>query len=454
MAVKAAEREEAGKYLRETVRMAWPAVLESFFVALAGMIDTFMVSTIGSYAVAAVGLTTQPKFLGLSVFMAANVAVSALVARRRGEKRQDAANQVLMTGVLYTLVACALVTAVCLIWADPIIRLCGSAPDTHNEAVQYFRIIMGGGIFNVLSLIINAAQRGSGNTRIAMTTNITSSVVNVCCNYALIGGHFGLPAMGVRGAALATVLGTVAACGMSVASLFRADSFVSVPYSIKNKLGPTLEAFQGIVRLGSVFLLENVVMRIGFVATAVMAAGLGTDAFAAHQVGMNFLTLGFAFGDGMQVSAVALIGRSLGEKNPEKAKRYGSTCQRVGLFLSLCLSLVLLLGGRFLFGLYFAEPAIVEMGVLISRFEIFIVLFQISQVIFGGCLRGAGDVRFTLFVSLISVALIRTVVTVVLTGMLNMGLVGIWMGILADQLSRLVMLGARFAKGEWTKLKI
>ena len=72
--------------------MAWPAIIESFFVAFAGLIDSLMVSSLGSYAVAAVGLTTQPKFIGLSLFFATNVAISALVARRYGEKRRDLAN--------------------------------------------------------------------------------------------------------------------------------------------------------------------------------------------------------------------------------------------------------------------------------------------------------------------------------------------------------------------------
>ena len=71
--------------LKESISIAWPAVLESFFVALAGMIDTLMVSSLGTYAVAAVGLTVQPKYICLSVFFAINVAVSALVARRRGQ---------------------------------------------------------------------------------------------------------------------------------------------------------------------------------------------------------------------------------------------------------------------------------------------------------------------------------------------------------------------------------
>ena len=87
------EREqEKNEIAKEAMRMAWPAVCESFFVALAGMVDSLMVSSLGSASVAAVGLTTQPKFLGLALFFAVNVSISALVARRRGEKRQDSAN--------------------------------------------------------------------------------------------------------------------------------------------------------------------------------------------------------------------------------------------------------------------------------------------------------------------------------------------------------------------------
>lgn len=100
------EAKNTKQLLKTTLAMAWPAVLESFFVALAAMIDIQMVSNLGSYAVAAVGLTTQPKFLGLSLFIATNVAVSALVARRRGENRREDANQVLVTALTLTVAAC------------------------------------------------------------------------------------------------------------------------------------------------------------------------------------------------------------------------------------------------------------------------------------------------------------------------------------------------------------
>lgn len=448
------QRELKFDLFKETIRIAWPAVLESFFVALAGMIDTLMVASVGSYAVAAVGLTNQPKFLILSFFFSANVAVSALIARRRGEERRDNANEILCSAFCYTLFVCVIFTIFCIAMAASLMRLCGSNADTHDSATLYYRIIMGGMFFNVVSLVINAAQRGSGNTRIAMTTNVTSSIVNVCFNYLLIGGHLGFPKLGIAGAAIATVLGTVVACVMSISSLFRKDSYVHIGYIIENHIKPTFHTLKNIIRLGIGFLIENFAMRVGFMATALMAAGLGTDAFAAHQVGMNLLSLGFAFGDGMQVAAVALIGRSLGEKKADKAKEYGNICQHVGLVISLCITATLFFFGRQFMHLYFSEEHIIEMGVLITRFTMLIVLAQISQIIYAGCLRGAGDVRFCLLTSLISVTLIRTCVTYVLVSIFHLGIVGIWCGVLADQVSRVILLSFRFYQGKWVYVKI
>ena len=111
------------------------------------------------------------------------------------------------------------------VFAGAIIGFCGSTADTHNDAVVYFRIIMGGMIFNCIQMGINAAQRGAGNTKITMRTNVTSNTINILLNYLLINGRFGFPALGIRGAALATISGTVVACIMSVASIFKKRVF-------------------------------------------------------------------------------------------------------------------------------------------------------------------------------------------------------------------------------------
>ena len=273
-------------------------------------------------------------------------------------------------------------------------------------------------------------------------------------NYLLIQGHFGFPALGIKGAAIATVFGTVIACLMSICSLFRKDNFVSIPYIIREKIKPALEPLVSMFKLGFSVFIEQVLMRVGFMSTAMMAAYMGTNAMAAHQVGMNILGLTFSFGDGMQVAAVALIGRSLGEGNQEKAKLYGKTCQKIGLGISCALAVIYFLGGETLYRLFFEEEEIVAIGVGIIRTIIFIVLFQVSQVIYMGCLRGAGDTAYTAMASTISVTVIRTTASYLCGFTLGLGMVGIWMGILADQIARFLFASIRFKQGKWTKIHI
>ena len=442
------------EYIKEAFQMAWPAVMESFFVAFAGMVDSLMVSSLGAYAVAAVGLTTQPKFIALAMFIAMNVSVSAIVARRRGQDDRYGANQTMMMALMFVVIAGILVSSLTVYFADPIIRLCGSAADTHDSAVSYFRIIVGGMLFNTVSLSINAAQRGSGNTKIAMRTNVTANTINVIFNYLLIGGKFGFPAWGIKGAAIATVLGTVVACGMSLASILRKDNFVSIHYMIVRKVKPALSGFGTMLRIALNIFVEQILLRIGFMAVALMAADQGTDALAAHQVGMNVMSLSFSFGDGMQSAAVALIGRSLGEQKAELAKLYGKICQRMGNGISIVVSGIYLVFGRYLFHLFFQEEHIIALGVEIMRVMVLIVILQIAQVIYMGCLRGAGDVLFTTITSTFSVTFVRAVGSYLFCYVLGFGLIGIWFGCLVDQFCRFVLTTWRFQSGRWTKVKI
>ena len=442
------------KTVTTALAIAVPAIIESFFVAFAGLVDSLMVSSLGANAVAAVGLTTQPKFLGLSVFIAINVSVSALVARRFGEKRREDANSILFTTFIMILALAAVLSTALVIFAPQIMTLCGSLPETHDSAVTYYRIIMGGMVFNCIQMGINSAQRGAGNTKITMRTNITSNTINIIFNYLLINGHFGFPALGIAGAAYATVLGTVVAAVMSIISISKPGSFLNILFIIKKKIRPTLSALKSLVRVGYSVFFEQMLMRVGFMATAIMAAGQGTAAMAAHQVGMNIMSLSFSFGDGLQSAAVALIGRRLGENKPDKAKEYGSACQMIGGLISIVLAVIYFFGAGLLMRMFFKEPEIVDIGISIMHIIIVVVLFQIRQVIYMGCLRGAGDTLYTALASTVSVTIIRTAVSYLFGYTFGLGIAGIWMGVVGDQVARYIFATIRFKAGKWVKIQI
>ncbi len=442
------------KYYKRALEIAWPAVFESFFIALAGIIDTFMISSLGPEAIAAIGLTTQPKFLAITSFFAISSAVSALVARRQGEGDRRKANQTLTTAIFISLIFVIITTILMIKFADPILVFAGSDESTHRMAKEYFNVIMLGIIFNAISMIINAAHRGSGNTRIAFITNLVSSIINIFFNYLLITGNLGFPALGTKGAAIATVIGAAVSTLMCFNSLRKKKSYLNLKEMATTGIRISKTITKEISNLGVNIFIEIMSMRIGFFITALTAARLGTDYFAIHNVGMNLLSLSFSLGDGMSVAVITLTGNNLGAGRKDEAIKYGKASQQIGLAMGVIISLIFMIFGRSIFSLFFNDISLIEKSDIVIRYIGFIVIFQILQVIFGGSLRSAGDVRYTLFVAIISVTIVRSVATLVLVNILKLGLDGIWIAILTDQASRFIGLRHRFKQGKWVDLKI
>lgn len=438
-----------GSLLKTTLQLAWPSILEQFLVSLVAMVDTVMVGTLGPSAIAAVGLTTQPKYIGLALFMSLNVAVSAVVARRCGERDKDGANRVMTQSLLLTVGLTVVVSILCVLFADPVISLAGSQPDTHADAVAYFKIIMGGLGFTTISMVICAAQRGAGNMKIAMVTNIVSNGVNIVFNYLLIGGNLGFPKLGVSGAAIATVIGSVFACIISIVSIARPGRFLN--FHGLSHLRFDRRTLSSLWKVGSGTLLEQLFLRFGFFIYAVIAANLGTLAFAAHQVGMNIMNLAFALGDGLSAAAITLVGKSLGERRPDMAKIYGGICQRIGFLFSVALSVILITLHVQIFQLFSNEQGVLDYSAMIMYMLSIIVLLQIAHVIYSGCLRGGGDTVYVAFISLISVAIIRPLFGYICAYPLGLGLFGAWLGIAIDQALRFLFTWLRFRGGRWMK---
>ena len=442
----------SAEIVKRTVGIAWPAVVESFLLALVSFIDSIMVSNLGTYAIAAVGLTNQPKFLGFAFFISLNVATSALVARRRGEGDREGANRTLKQVLIIMSVLLVLVISTFVGFADPLLRLVGAQADTIGPATDYFRIIMGFSFFQLISMTINAAQRGAGHTKIAMRTNMISNGVNIVFNYLLIEGHFGFPALGVKGAAIATIIGSAVACVISIASICQPDSFLYIFYTEGIKFDK--KTLHSIFDLSTSTMAEQVFMRIGFMVFTMIVARLGTTAYAAHQIGMNCMNLAFAFGDGFNVAAVSLVGMSLGQKREDLASVYGGACQHFGMTFSFVLCAFFVIFGGTLFSFFSDDPEIIYYGSIITKILAVQVFLQIRQVITAGVLKGSGDTKFVAMVAFICVTIIRPLGAWVFCYPMGLGLIGAWVGTLLDQTVRCILNSLRFRTGKWSKIEL
>ncbi len=435
-----------------TMKIAWPSMVEYFLIQLVGIIDSIMVGRLGAEAIAAVGLTSNPKLLGMAVFYSLCTALSAVVARRRGENDRDSANRALFQSLAVSLVLTVIISISFVVYSKELITFVGGKEDTIPMASNYLRIVMGGMIFQVITMVINAAQRGAGRTKVAMWTNIVSNSVNVVFNYLLIYGKLGFPRLGVQGAAVATVLGTIAACVMSIISVMSYDGFISMMSARYFRFDK--KNLRALADVGSSAFVERIFMRIGFLTFSMMIANLGTKSFAAHQVGMNMLHISLAFGDGLSVASIALVGRSLGEKRRDLAKMYGNLCLRIGYVLAAGVAVIYLLWGKEFFMLFTDDPTLLSYSKMLVGMCIIVIAGQIGQVILFGSLRGSGDTKYTAIMSLVSVTIFRPICSWIFCYPLGLGLFGAWIGMAIDQILRFVLAWHRFSKGKWMNKKL
>ncbi|GAA6514954.1 MATE family efflux transporter [Merdimmobilis hominis] len=435
----------------DVIQIAWPSCVELLLTQLASMVDLMMVGQLGAWALTSVGLSTQPKFLVMTMFMALNVGATAMVARFKGAGDQENANVILRQALVLSLILSTIAAVVGYIFAPQLIQFMGSTEEaTLIGGTQYLRIQMIGIPAVALTSVVTATMRGIGNSRIAMIYNIIANVVNVIFNYLLIGGNLGFPRLEVVGASLATILGQFVAFGIAVYMILRPKSYLRIKRGDSFKFD--LPMIKRIVNVGIPAMIEQLLMRAGMIIFSKTVAGLGTVAFATHQVCMNIQALSFMNGQAFATSATSLMGQSLGKKRPDLAQAYCHRARRLGMMVSLFLGVVFFFFGGPIVALYNDDPMIVAEGAKMLMIVAITQPLQSSQFILAGALRGAGDTRATAYITFLTVLVVRPLLAIFLINSMNMGLLGAWVAIAVDQLIRSTLVLFRFNSGKWKKI--
>lgn len=434
------------------LQISLPALVELVFTTLINTVDMLMVSSLGTYAITSIGITTQPRMLVLTVFLSINVGVTSIVARSKGEgNARNAACCLRQALLLNAVIACGLLALA--IWLAPqFLTFAGAEADVLPFATEYFRIVLAGLFFQILGSCITAAQRGCGNTRISLLIAVVSNITNICFNYLLIGGNLGFPRLEVAGAAIATSLGYFSGFVVALASMLRSHDVIS---SIHYRgFRPDLAMIGRIARVGGNAIIEQLGLRIGFFMFAQIVASQGTDAFATHQICMQVLEFSFTFGEAHSIAATSLVGQSLGQKRKDLAYLFGGIAQRISIVLSCLIFVLFFTAGAFFMSLFTDEPEVITLGISIMKICAFAQFFQIYRVVISGCLRGAGDNRFLAVCSLIGVVILRPVVSYVLVNIYQLGLIGAWYATLFDMAVRAVITAMRYRSGVWVHKKV
>lgn len=437
----------------DIVRIAWPSLVELTLTQLTSMVDLMMVGSLGPWAITSVGLSVQPRFLTMILFMAMNVGATAMVARYRGAGKPDKANEILRQALLLSLLLSVLCGAAGYAFAEHLIAFMGaSEAETLAGGTIYLRIQMLTLPIFALTATITAALRGVGHTRVAMVYNVVANVVNVLFNYLLINGHYGFPRLEVAGASLATSIGQVAAFIMALLVVLRGDHYLHLRF--RDGFKPQWPHLRNIFNIGIPSMFEQLAMRAGAIIYVRTVASLGTLAYATHQVGMNIQALSFMTGQAFAVSATSLVGQSLGKRRSDMAQSYSNHTRRLGLIVAVLLGLIFFFFGEQIVSLYTDEPEIIAQGGRILKLVALVQPAQSSQFILAGALRGAGDTRATAVVTFLTVLLVRPSLAILAINKLGWGLDGAWIALVTDQLLRSGLILLRYRSGRWKKVRI
>ena len=421
---------------KELLRLTGPLLVEQLLEVTVGMADTMMVSRCGEAAISGVSLVDMINQLIIVLFAALATGGAVVVSQFLGAREQKDADRssgqlILLSGVFGVLVG-----AVCFFFARPMIRLCyGSiAPDVLEASVLYLKIIALSYPFLALYNGGAALYRSMGNSKISMQISILMNIINIVGNAVCI---FGLK-MGVDGVAWPSVISRVVAAVLILGKCYQKGQALNVPKTTRLDARMT----KRILGIGIPSAFENSLFQAGRILVVSMISAFGTVQIAANAVANNLDGMGCIPGQAIGLAMITVVGRCVGAGDSEQAIYYtrkltGWAYITMGVF-----------NGAILIYALSGETMVLAETLVRIHAGCAIFLWPVSFVL-PNALRAANDVKFTMLVSILSMAVWRLGFSYLLCVQLGWGAVGVWIAMVIDWVCRVICFVARFRSGVW-----
>jgi putative MATE family efflux protein len=445
----------SGDIHRTLLTLAAPVLLEQFLIFCVGFYDTWLAGNlpggVSTIATGAVGVGAYVDWLATTLFSLVAAGTTALVARSRGAGKFVEANRIANRSIgLAVLAGLAFVAFV--VPAAPFLArtIVGDNPGAA-VAARFLRIDAIGLEFTSVSLAGAAALRGAGNMRTPMWILGAVSVLNVIVATALVYGVGPIPPLGIDGIVLGTTMARCAGGLLMLAVLIVGVSDLKLS-TVEIRFRDAL--VRRILAIGIPAAIDGGVMWTGHFIFLHIIGGFGDAAFAAHVVGVRVEAVTYLPAVAWGVAAATIVGQSLGAGDPERARLAGHAAVRQCALLGVVITAVFLGGARAIYARLHNDPVVAELGVPAFRM---LALFQVPNIvaiIYLTGLRGAGDTRAPLVITIVTTIGLRLSLAWLCGVALGGGLFGAWVGMCADMLTRGVLAAVRFAGGRWSRVRV
>ncbi len=445
-----------GPLRRAVFTLAIPVLGEQLLNSLVGVFDVFLAGQISVDATAAIGLAAYVAWLISMLFMLVGTGTTALVSRSAGAGRRTQANhfsnQSLGLAAGMGIVAAAMIYVL----APTFAGLQNMAGARYDTVVRYLRIEGMGHVFTSVTLVGAAALRGVGDMRTPLKVLTVVNVVNIIVSYAFVFGAGPVPELGIDGIIIGTVTGRVIG-GLLIAGVFiRGRSGLKVDFAA---LKPIPESARRILRIGGPAALDGLVMWTGhFIYLKLIAhlaeGTLGAAYYAAHIVAVRIEAFTYLPAVAYATATATIVGQSLGARDHKRAIGAGHEAVLQCGVLAVVLTALYFLGADLIFAVMQEDSLVNFVGPPAMRLLAFYQVFLTTSIVYVGALRGAGDTRFPVLLTIVSVGCVRLPLGYLGGYVLEWGLMGAWMGMCGDMTVRAVLAALRFGHGKWLHTKV
>jgi len=452
----AVSRVTAGNIRRTVLWLALPVFGEQVLNSFVAIVDTFLAGRISTEATSAVGLAAYVAWLATMLFALVGTGTTALVARSVGAHDREGADRFCNQSVTLAVLSGLGISALLFLLAPTFARLQNMTGTTFDIAVRYMRIDAAALVFTSLTLAGGAALRGAGDTRTPMLILGAVNILNVPLSAALVFGWGPFPQLGVTGIVLGTVTARFAGGVLMLTVLAHGRAGLRLHGSA---LRLQREPVDRILRIGVPAASDGAVMWTGhfifLIIVARLAEGaLGQAYYAAHIIGVRLESLTYMPAVAWAAAAATMIGQNLGAGDPGRARRSGHEAALQCGLLAAAVGVAFYFGATALFQVMHKDPTVRAVGTSPFRIVALCQPMLAVSIVYIGALRGAGDTRFPLVITILGLVLVRLPLAYVFGVVLGGGLWAAWLAMCGDFVLRAILAAIRFARGKWVSLKV
>ena len=435
-----------GKLSRQLASLAGPIFIETLLVMTLGAVDTFMLSRYSDNSVAAVGVVNQLMNLVFLLFEVISLGTSILCSQYIGAGRRDKVVQVVGISLMFNLLSGVILSSCLYLFADDMLLLMGLRPDLMSEGLPYMKIVGGFAFFQAISLSLSASLRSADKAKYPMYVSVVVNILNIIGNYTLIFGKFGMPALGVEGAAISTSVCRFVSVVILFVVLFK-KHIPSFPKELFTPF-PWVE-LKNLLKIGIPSAGEHFSYSLSQVVITYFINMISNQALATRSYVVNIVMFTYIFALSIAQGGAILIGHLVGMKKIKAAYAIGKRVMRLGVAMSVSLSLVTAIFGRHILSMLTTDPWIISTGATILWIEILLENGRALNFFGVNSLRSAGDIYFPVLVGIVVMWGVQVVGSYVLGISLGWGLIAMWAVFALDENIRGFIFLRRWNSFKW-----